>query len=780
MNTQKGKSLYMRLNLKSKRIFIRFFISYIAVLLMPVIIGSFIYAQMLRIVIDETEEKNGIILEQSKYIVDGYMASVDKMIQQMTLDSRVIQLMQAGREIEGENIYKVFEAQRNLSTAYVTNDFIANFYIYFRDSNMVITKDTAYFNPEVFYRSYINTNMEGYSSWIERMTGAYNNQSYVSDSYLDYNEHRKIYIDALQSIPISNTGYPKGCISILVDEDKIRKLVDPISTDKGGWFYITDSKGNILSSTQGTDTPIQKIDIDSSKSSGSESVVFQNKNMLVSYSVSNKNNWRYVSVIPLSIVMAKVEYVKRITIVITVLILVVGFIIALMAAYQNNKPIRRMIKTLSGKMGQDIDLTYKNEYDILEGNLVSLISNNDHLMHAMQEQAVLIKATFFERLIKGQFRGIKELEAISSLAGIEIRGNIYAVLMIQIIEFTGTVTSEYLDDIERRRVLAKDVIGSCVAGNGFVHGIENDKIMLLLSFNNEDNRDIKKEVEVIINNINFELNNLMNSRFAFAVGKTYSSILDVYKSYNEACQALDCILKKTDESVFWYDRIKWENNEFSFPLEAQVRLFYLVKSGGKEDVEKLLDEIYSENYENRQLSDEMSKLLENDLYATYIRIRSKLKIKDDIEPGERKVQLNMPHSNRNIEEWYNSLKYSFSDLCEIVSSQKKNYNNQLVDEVTQYIKENYSDSQLSLASVASRFGLTEANLSMFFKERTGENFSTYVENLRIEQACELLKKRGGAPINKIAELVGYNSDHSFRRAFKRIKCISPTDFKKDM
>lgn len=769
----------MRLNLRSKRVFIRFFISYIAILLMPIIIGSFTYAQILAIVVNETEEKNGIILEQGRGIVDGYMASVEKIVQQMTFDPRLIQLMQAGSTIEGMDIYRAFEAQRNFSLLNVTNDFIANFYIYFRDSNMIITKDTIYSNPELFYRSYLNADMEGYTAWLDRMASLHSNLDYASDSYLDSNGGEKMVIASLQSIPTASIGSPKGCITILLDESKIRKLLDPISTDKGGWFYITDSKGNILSSTQGMgDTAIQKIAIDPSHSRGT-SIIIQDKKMLVTYSVSEQNNWRYVSAIPLSVVMAKVEYVKSITVIIALLILITGIIIALMAAYQNNKPIKRMITTLSGKLEVDLDLAHKNEYDILEGNLVSLIDNNQHLKAAMQEQVVLIKATFFERLIKGQFRGRKELEAISSLSGIEIRGSGYAVIMIQFIEFTDMIAAEYLDELERKRVLAKNVISNCIAGKGFVHDSENDKIMLLLSFTSTDGQEIDREIEEIVHNAKSELKNLLNARFAFAVGNFYSSLLDVYKSYNEACQALDCLLNTSDENVFWYSKISWGNKEFYFPLEVQVRLFYLVKAGEKEDAERLLQEIYEENFVHRQLSEEMTGLLVNELYATYIRARSQLKIKEDVGNKELSIKGSGGYGNKAIKEWYTRIQQSFCRLCEIVSRQKKNYNNQLVDEVTQYINENYTNPQLSLSDVASRFGLTEANLSYYFKERAGENFSTYIENLRIEQACELLR-RGEHPINEISELVGYNSDHSFRRAFKRIKCISPTDFRKEI
>lgn len=768
----------MKLRIGKKRVFIRFFISYIAILLIPIIIGSAIYVQVIHVVEKETEEKNSLILEQSRNIVDGYMASVDKIFHQLAFDSRVTQLLQVENGMDGIDIYRSFMAQRDFSVLNVTNDFIANFYIYFKDSNIIITKDTTYWSPELFYRNYFEAGAEGYEAWLDRIRNEYLTQEYAADTFFETNDRKKTVITSLQSIPVTSRGYSRGCIAILIDESKIRNLLDPISTDKGGWFYVVDAKGNILSSTDGKKGQLQDLKMNLIGSAGTKSMEINNQKMLATYVVSPKNNWKYVSVMPFSVVMQKAEHVKRVTISITLMILFSGIIIALMAAYLNDKPIKRMLKTLSGKLEVDLDLASKNEFDILERNLVSLIDNNEHLKQAMQEQVVLIKATFFERLIRGQFRGLEELDAIASLSGIRIRGSRHVVIMMQFIEFTDMLDAEYLDELERKRVFAKSVIGSCVQEQGFVHDIENDKIMLLYSFEGIPDSDTEKYVLELIGRVNSELYNVLKSRFAFGVGNACSNLTDVYKSYNEALHALDYRLKVMDDNIFLYHQIPQVDNEFYFPLEVQMRLFYLVKTGEREAVEKLFDEIYRENHINRQLSEEMAKLLINDLYATYVRIKSKLKMKE--EAGEKVQELkSLSFDRKNSKQWYRELCESYCKLCEIVTHQKKNYNNQLVDEVTQFIHGNYMDPQLSLCSVASRFGLTEANLSYYFKERTGENFSAYIENIRIEEACKLLEK-GDVPINEIAEAVGYNSAHSFRRAFKRAKAISPTDFKREV
>ena len=61
--------------------------------------------------------------------------------------------------------------------------------------------------------------------------------------------------------------------------------------------------------------------------------------------------------------------------------------------------------------------------------------------------------------------------------------------------------------------------------------------------------------------------------------------------------------------------------------------------------------------------------------------------------------------------------------------------------------------------------MTEVYLSKLFKKATGENFSRYVEGIRMNRAKELLDQ--GYKVMEVVEQVGYNSPQVFRRAWKR-------------
>ena len=102
------------------------------------------------------------------------------------------------------------------------------------------------------------------------------------------------------------------------------------------------------------------------------------------------------------------------------------------------------------------------------------------------------------------------------------------------------------------------------------------------------------------------------------------------------------------------------------------------------------------------------------------------------------------------------------------------------DHVVHWIIQSNEEHSVGVAELASRFagefGMSKSYLSSFFREYTGVNISRYIENVRINAACELLQK-GEMNIDQIAGTCGYNSALSFRRAFKRLKGINPSEMK---
>ena len=98
------------------------------------------------------------------------------------------------------------------------------------------------------------------------------------------------------------------------------------------------------------------------------------------------------------------------------------------------------------------------------------------------------------------------------------------------------------------------------------------------------------------------------------------------------------------------------------------------------------------------------------------------------------------------------------------------------EKISGYIEENLGDASLNLSVLSEWLAEPERKLYNDFKLCFGMSFSSYLEQRRMARACELLKD--GVAVKETAEKVGYGSDYSFRRAFKRVVGIPPSDFRK--
>lgn len=65
---------------------------------------------------------------------------------------------------------------------------------------------------------------------------------------------------------------------------------------------------------------------------------------------------------------------------------------------------------------------------------------------------------------------------------------------------------------------------------------------------------------------------------------------------------------------------------------------------------------------------------------------------------------------------------------------------------------------------------------MLFKQSTGENFVDYVQKVRVEKACELLKDVR-LKTYEVAYKVGYADDKYFCQIFKKIKGLTPGQYR---
>nr|MBP3282259.1 helix-turn-helix domain-containing protein [Treponema sp.] len=208
--------------------------------------------------------------------------------------------------------------------------------------------------------------------------------------------------------------------------------------------------------------------------------------------------------------------------------------------------------------------------------------------------------------------------------------------------------------------------------------------------------------------------------------------------------------------------------ELFYPDLLEDSLILNLKSGNEQDVQAIISLIQEENENNRTLGDDSFALLHGNMIATLSSTMD-----SSLIPGDLLIVPDrLSRSN-----FFSSYRSFCGKFCHDVRERKSSGRKTLAEKMKKMVDSEYADSSLGLTKVAEAFSVSENYVSVVFKEQVGENFQSYLENVRLGHACLLLKETNYS-VDEIAEKSGYYTVQSFRRAFKRVKGTTPTEYRK--
>jgi len=206
----------------------------------------------------------------------------------------------------------------------------------------------------------------------------------------------------------------------------------------------------------------------------------------------------------------------------------------------------------------------------------------------------------------------------------------------------------------------------------------------------------------------------------------------------------------------------------------KIDLNAVLKRGSKEDILKTVNEIVDE-LESANLNREKIYVVLNNLILASFKIIKDLDYKaEDLMKIIDKNRIENISEN-NLKEFGIILKEFLLRLHNLISFNPDDKNKEMINEMKEHIAENYQDG-ITLSEMAKKFNLSSGHLSNLFHEETGENFSEYLNMIRLNKAKELLKTTD-FKIYEIADQLGFNDAYYFSSWFKKKVGASPTTYR---
>ena len=97
-----------------------------------------------------------------------------------------------------------------------------------------------------------------------------------------------------------------------------------------------------------------------------------------------------------------------------------------------------------------------------------------------------------------------------------------------------------------------------------------------------------------------------------------------------------------------------------------------------------------------------------------------------------------------------------------------------VKKVREFTQSNYART-ITIDMIAEHVGMNRSSFCTFFKKATGQTYITYLNKLRVDRACYLLRQ-GTFSVTEVCYMVGFNDVPYFNRCFKNNRGMSPKEY----
>lgn len=772
-------ALFRRLLFDRHRVLVKWLISYISILLVPVLISFFMYMESESILEIEINRANNVLLKQVQEITDGHLQEIERLSQSISWNPRVQELMYVESPLQDINYFSIYKIMQEFKLYSISNGFIDDFYVYYKSCDLAISTKYS-LSGEEFYKTVHKTENMTYEQWVDMI-----NDRHTKDfmSIERITEDGKVHksIAYIRSLPIENPSQDSATLVILVDEAKYLQAIKNIQLVNKGNVLLLDSTNNVLTSTMPLSKRIALKYEDLQKDTDIIYEKVKNENMAISYKKSNVTDWKFVSLIPSGIFWEKAVYIKRLTIMSFVLSILLGGIMTYFNLRKNYNPINKLIQSIVKKAGLKFNKGY-NEYDFIHDALSTTLSEKKKMDGRLKQQNIMLRSNFLVRMMKGEYWNEVPLNEALSSFDIVFDSEYFAVMLFYIDDFEELFADEkeiaFEEKLKLVQFIMTNIIEELVGRKNQGYMMEIDNMMACLVNLQGVGNDSRDDLLQIANEAMQIINDKFHISFKVSISNIHKTVSHISMAYQEALNIMEYKIIMGSDEVLCCDDIKESPQNYYYPLQLEQQLINCIKAGDFEKAQEIFEGIFRKNFVDASPSIQLAKCLMFDLGSTMVKTLDEI---SNVKEGNFIEELNYVDqllSCKTVKDMKTKMIMILHSVCKYIEDKKKNDNNELSSKIISYINDNYQNVNLNINMVGEVFELTPAYLSKIFKDQTGEPLLDFINNIRLKKAKQLLKEQK-LNINEAAELSGYNDVNTFIRIFKKYEGITPGRYKEN-
>lgn len=752
-------------------------ISYLLVLLFPVLIILFYYYPQSAAAVKAKE------MDWNAHITEQFMTSMDTFTRYVynlpfeLVQNREFRLYQAE-----ESDYQRVLIANEMKKYNATDAFIYNTLLYVRNIGMLFSKTGSAYSLEDMATPGIGFHYENWHpAYMKEVLNTLDTTLVrpVEEIVIPGNNRVRM-LTFLQPLPVGGSHSP-GVVMILVREDTILRMMRSVSETYSGDFFILDGQGQPLVASNGSlyrsSDDLPRLVEQMGRESGGEPVSgihpINGATYIVSYAASDKNGWKYVSLLPLTQSLQDLRTIQLKTTLLVGLILLLEVIVIYVSIRNNYHPIKRLVEFAAG-LFEPQERKPMNELETLRYTLSGLSAANSRLDEEMKGTLPLMRDKLLMELVNGQFLAWGPFAKEAAKVGIGLNGSMLTVAVISY--DAGTEAADRIWDICR----SEEERFPAGAAGYFFKSVYHHEIVLVCAHGG------KFSLKAHLARLQEELQRQTGDgdsdggvvgRAIIGIGRPGEgrNPQAAHVSYLQALQTAEQLRLQGEGALLSFGELEAPpSGTVSYFAELLQSLELAILKNEAALVESLIDRIAGYLGRNGLPPHMLRSMYLNTASAIFGGLQ---RFRQDDQSLLRLTDAAF-RPRYTLEQMAGILRESGAKLCEMIREAVPQSPGRAAsrEELLAALEEMGMDPNCSLQLLADHFGMSASNFSHHFKKTIGQNFKETLDRLRIRHAAKLLRE-SEETLETIAARCGFTNPSSFIRSFKKIVGTTPGQYR---
>ena len=698
------------------------------------------------------------LIKQSSTLFEKRLKSIEKVIADISVNEEMDMLLKNDNtllEIEPLETASIID---RLSYYKSTCEYISDIFVFEKSSGAVVTDQGFYNNSDDFFQYVLEVPK---NKLTELMDEFYNSES-LSLYYYCYNDanaNAKKNSHVQMSLTVGTE--PKGdyLICAVIKGSILDNLLygsDNIE-DQTISLFLNEENRIVLSNV---DKDVLSENLSQIVGERNNYVELFSKRFYMYKHYVTKYGLTYYQLVPEEAISRDLNGMRKIMIV----IIFVGIILLSLAIFIGKKNYNyaySITEKLKEIHGDNIEDKIKN----LESAIHTLVPEQNKFKHLINETHNIIRDEFFRKIIIGQSWDKLDKNVLwDELHSDFSQKNVTVIKII----FSSKVAKSH----EEICTLIEDLSNENINVYSFVH---NDAVVVIIAASLL-NPELNEEIYYLCAALTSFLEEEFQLHANIGLGRTYTSLTGIQKSYFEAEYALRYISKNQCGDIFRYADIDNVVDTYNYTNSMELDLRNCLKEGDLKKANEVLGEIISINLKNNtHISLEVARCLFVEIKGTIMKVCNRFDGEDKLLLSDLTELIRANTINSMINVIYSDVE----KLCEIVNQSKTTHSEAMKERIIAFIESRRENFNFDLTSIADELGVTSSYVSKFFKKHMNENYIDYLRKMKIERAKELLEDTS-LTIAQIARMLSFSNSSVLIKNFKKEVGITPREYRDNL